>query len=271
MNTAARPAATAIPSNRLTMCYIPFFKTCLRLSLPVFVILMLPALHARAADTEPKQIDQIRQQFLVGNNEGALESVQTYLNTAVDRSDKDVATILEAQILMLTKGKGNAASEELMKTYKPDTSNPRAGAELLRLKALQARQTPKDELAAYQELLQTYPDQFSGYDLYGMTATGAKLSINKYQRNHFIKQVFDPAAAHLGDSPLVSMSKTFMMHWQDNATEGVAMMRKAEKEVQEPLLSLVREKELTFLHGDRDNREKRKAQGESESRSADIE
>lgn len=231
----------------------PHSKLFRKLLLGTTVALLLPIVFARG-DDEPKPIDFARQQLLAGNTADALTTIQNYLKMPVGDLDKEVATILEARILFLSKGaSGKTQSEALMKSFKPDATNPSVQAELLRLQAVQSRKNRQDEMTVFQNLLQNYPSQYSGYDLYDMTWAQLGLNGKAPAKKKFEKDVIEPVAARLGNSPMVPWSKALLKHWRDDAPEGIELMRQAETGLQEPLLSMARGKEISFLHGNIDN------------------
>lgn len=215
--------------------------------------LVLPSFSFCAAE-EPPQLDLARQQVLADRFPQALATVQDFLNSGPGKTDTDVATLLEAGIVFRIRG--DKACEEILNGFSPDAADPRVQAEQLRLKAVRTTQSRVAQYAAYEELLKKFPDQFSGYDFYKAVQTYYSMPWANQNRPRFEKEVINPVAARLGDSPLVPWTKALTKHFKEGAPEGLVLIRQAEKGLKEPLLSAARSRELIFLGGNVDNKDR---------------
>ena len=210
------------------------------------VLLAAARVDAQPAPAPGDPLTTARIWVLAGNPAKAREVLQAAITAGPDGEQKDVARLFYATI----PSSGRARNATPFDPGAPASNGEAVQAEQTREKFVQLVITGKrlDAVDAFKAMAKAYPNQLTPFDYYNAinAAFNAKLAKDTAAFVAEGNQKFP------GD-PLMQLAAALPLHWSNDAIEGVARMEKIEPTATEPLLSMVRAREVTFLSGDFDN------------------
>jgi len=194
--------------------------------------------------------------LLAGNNVKAREILAAEITQGRDGDQKDVARLLYRTIPDSQRSRNSPRTSNTPASFDPGTPSSRGEpvqAEQAREKFMELVQAGKrvDAVDAFNAMAKAYPGQITPFDYYHAigAASAAKL----------VKDVAGLVAQgdrQFPDDPVMKLADVLPFHWSNDAVQGVANMQKLEATATEPLLSMARAREVTFLSGDFDNHDR---------------
>ena len=200
------------------------------------------------SSTAANPIAQARMQIFVGNDVQARGILEAEITKGPDGDQKDLARLIYRTITDLRRLRTEAKFDAGPLASNGAAVQAEQAREKFELLANQGKRM--DAIDAFKAFVAAYPQQVTPYDYYDAISAASAIKMTQ------AKALADFRADGLRqfpDDPVMQLADAVPLHWSGDAAEGVARMQKLEATAPEPLLSIVRARELIFLSGNGDN------------------